>query len=55
MCYIMLGDEEIKLCYMLLANVLSMKSIVMANQCIDMKKKKDCNYNHFWVRGLFGN
>ena len=29
-------DEERKLCDMLLADVLSMKNIVMANRCIDM-------------------
>ena len=29
-------DEERKLCDMLLANVLSMKNIIMVNQCIDM-------------------
>ena len=42
---------------MLLANVLSMKNFIMANQCIDMEKfkeeEKDRNYNHFWVCGLF--
>jgi DNA-directed RNA polymerase specialized sigma54-like protein len=29
-------DEERKLCDMLLADVLSIKNIVMANRCIDM-------------------
>lgn len=36
MCYIICGDEESMLCDMLLADVLSMKNIVMANRCIDM-------------------
>ena len=56
---VLYGDEERKLCDMLLANVLSMKNIVKEYQCIGMWKfkeeEKDRNYNHFWVCGLFGN
>jgi hypothetical protein len=41
MCYIMYGDEEGKLCEILLANKLRMKNIIMANQCIkDVKVHK---------------
>lgn len=36
MCDIMYGDKERKLGDMLLANVLCMKNIVMANRCIYM-------------------
>ena len=49
----MYGDEEGKLCEILLANELRMKNIIMAYRCIEMwkfiKEENDCNYNHFWV------
>jgi hypothetical protein len=35
-CYVIYGDEEGKLCDILLANELRMKNIIMANRCIKM-------------------